>query len=96
MRSRTCLWAIAAMTICLLTLASGCDLTLGPKVKTTYTLIHPGRPMEVVEAVKAKGRLLDGTGDAVTQDIGGWVVMPPDHWELVQRKLRQLEKTSTP
>jgi len=33
--------------------------------------------------------VLDGSGAAVEQDIGGWVVMPNDHWESVKRNLEK-------
>jgi hypothetical protein len=81
--------ALGLMMSCLL--ISGCDLTLGPKVKTTYVLIQPGKPVELLESVKVKGRLLDGGVDPVTQDIGGWIAMPPEHWAAVQRALLAAE-----
>ncbi|MCY3019528.1 MAG: hypothetical protein NTW87_10940 [Planctomycetota bacterium] len=45
--------------------------------------------MQVLENTTVKGRVLDGSGDAVEQDIGGWVVMPSDHWEAVKRNLEK-------
>lgn len=51
--------------------------------------MHPGRPMQVLENTKVKGRVLDGSGDAVEQDIGGWIMQPPDHWEAVKRNLER-------
>ena len=32
-----------------------------------------------------RGRLLDGTGDVVTQDVGGWIFMPETHWLAVKK-----------
>jgi hypothetical protein len=85
MRLRLCLWFLLSLTAaCLLTLASGCDLTLGPKTKTVYTLIHPGRPIQILDKATVTGRVLDGTGDAVKQDVGGWVVMPMDHFNALK------------
>ena len=45
--------------------------------------------MQVLENTKVEGRVLDGSGDTVQQDIGGWVVMPSDHWEAVKRNLEK-------
>lgn len=86
MRSRQSIsLTVAAMLIC--SLIVGCDLTLGPKVATKYTIVHPGKPLQILEPAKVKARLLDGTGDPVTQDIGGWVCLPPEHWEAIKRAL---------
>jgi len=43
--------------------------------------------MQVLENAKVKGRAIDGSGDAVEQDMGGWIAMPSDHWESVKRNL---------
>jgi len=67
---------------------SGCSgISLGPQVKTEYVVLHAGRPMQLLENANVKGRVLDGSGDAVQQDIGGWIAMPNDHWESVKRNL---------
>jgi hypothetical protein len=79
-----CLMAAAMLTFCA---SAGCDLTLGPKVKTTYVLIQPGKPVEILESVKVKVRLLDGGVDPVVQDVGGWICLPPEHWAAVQRAI---------
>jgi len=34
-----------------------------------------------------KGQTQDGT--EVEQDVGGWIMMPPGHWEVIQRHLQQ-------
>jgi hypothetical protein len=71
--------------ICLLT--SACDLTLGPKVKTIYVVVSPGKPLLVLSpGAVVKGRVLDdSTGDAVSQDIGGWVAMPVKHYNALAK-----------
>ena len=87
MRSLRNSWLLLAVTM-LCSARSGCSgVSLGPQVKTEYIILHPGRPMQVLENVKAKSRLLDGSGDAVEQDVGGWCAMPGDHWEAVKRNL---------
>jgi len=53
-------------------------------------MVHPGKPMEVLENKTVNGRVMDGSGDAVEQDVGGWVLMPVSHWEAIKR---QLDKT---
>lgn len=68
---------------------SGCGLSLGPQTHTEYVIPHAGRPMQVLENSSLKGRVLDGTGDAVQQDVGGWVFMPLDHWESVKKALEK-------
>jgi hypothetical protein len=87
MKSPRLLLIIAVMISCWLSL--GCGLTLGPTVETRYVVIHPGRPLEVLENQTIDGRVLDGSGEAVKQDIGGWVAMPADHWEAVKRRLEK-------
>ena len=77
---------VAAMTI--FCASSGCDgITLGPRVKTEYVVIHSGRPLQILQNKKITGRVLDGSGAAVDQDIGGWVAMPMEHWEALVRSL---------
>ncbi len=41
-----------------------------------------------MENKTVKIRVIDGSGDAVKQDIGGWVVMPPSHWEVIKKQLK--------
>jgi hypothetical protein len=94
MKRRLFHWILVLTMSCLLSLVSGCDLTLGPKVKTMYVLIQAGRPVEILEKSSLKVRILS-TGnekvDPVVQDVGGWVAMPPEHWAAVERALKDLE-----
>jgi hypothetical protein len=88
MKSLKNLFRMALLTtICCASL--GCGLTLGPQIQTTYVILHPGRPMQVLENKMLKGRVLDGSGDAVEQDVGGWVMMPFSHFEAVKRNLER-------
>lgn len=89
MKSPRSLWILAVTTS--FWLSSGCNggLTLGPQVRTEYTIVHVGKPMQVLESATVTGRVLDGSGDAVKQDVGGWVFMPLDHWEVVKRSLEK-------
>lgn len=95
MRSLRTLCLCAVMTSCLL--SSGCDLTLGPKVKTQYVIVHPGKPLEILSTQTVVGRVLDGSNvEPVMQDVGGWIVMPREHWEAVERVLGQIKGLQNP
>lgn len=86
MRRRLWTFPTATLLICCLSLASGCQggLTIGPRVKTEYVVLKPGAPIEVLRNVRVPGMTLkDGLVlDAV--DIGGWVAMPPEHFEALR------------
>ena len=59
------------------------------KTKTKYVIHHAGRPMQVMENVKVKGKTLGRDHDAVEQDVGGWVMMPKGHWDTIKPKLEE-------
>ena len=65
------------------------SLSLGPQVRTEYVIMHPGRPVQVLQNKALKARTLDGSGDAVEQDLGGWIAMPSDHWAVVKKQLEK-------
>jgi hypothetical protein len=72
---------------------SGCGgLTLGPTVKTEYVIVKPGLPCQVLENQKLRVKPLNGSADSVEQDIGGWVCMPPSHWEVIKPILEESRK----
>jgi hypothetical protein len=85
----------AVMLICLA--SSGCapSLRLGPETKTEYVLVKAGRPIVILKNTTVTGRVLDGTGQEVQQDVGGWIMMPPDHWDAVQRALETVAERAT-
>ena len=72
----------------------GC--AFGPKTETHHVLIKPGVPVRILENRKLQARTLaskkvDGatiTG-VVSQDVGGWVAMPEEHWDVIERKLKE-------
>ena len=85
-------WRIAACSALLLG-AAGCGLTLGPVTETRYVVVAPGVPVEVLENKTVRCRVLtDESGDVVTQDVGGWVAMPPEHWATVKSEITRLRK----
>ena len=36
--------------------------------------------MQVLENTKVKGRVIDGTGDTIEQEVAGWYMMPESHF----------------
>jgi hypothetical protein len=67
-------------------LVAGCDVTLGPKTRQVYTIVHPGKPLQIVKNQVVTARVLDGGTDApVLQDVGGWIVMPIEHFDALKR-----------
>jgi len=75
---------VFSLLLCL----TGCGLTLGPVTETRYVLIKPGVPVVILENKVIKCRVLvDADGGVVKQDVGGWVAMPPSHWEQVKADL---------
>ncbi len=69
------------MIASVLVMLSGC--TLGPVEETRYVIVHAGQPIRILTNESATGERLDGAGVA-SFDIGGWVAMPPDHWETIK------------
>jgi len=54
-------------------------------------VIKPGLPVELLENRSLRCRILnDNEGDMVTQDVGGWIAMPPEHWDAVKREVERL------
>ena len=86
-RSRKWICLLLLIPICWTN--AGCDLTLGPKVKTRYVIVKPGKPLRVLENKVVKVRVLKGEGDPIAQDVGGWVAMPEEHWDAVKRKINE-------
>lgn len=89
MTTRSC-WAIWVFVLSLL--LAGCSgLTIGPVVEKRLLVVRAGTPIEVTDQVRVHGRPLAGSSEAdiVEMDIGGWIVMPPDHWEAVKRTLEK-------
>jgi hypothetical protein len=66
---------------------SGC-ITLGPKVETRYVLVYPGYPGKVMDNVTVT--ILPATGEStVKQNIGGWIVMPQEHFDALKRAVER-------
>ena len=74
---------------------AGCSgLTLGPTIEKKLVVVRAGTAIEVTENTTVKCRLLtpaDGKTDIFEQDIGGWVMMHPDHWETLRSEFKRLQ-----
>lgn len=74
-------------------LISGC--TIGPVIETRAIVVKSGTPIEVLEQIKVKARILTDTNgeiDVFKQDIGGWITMHPDHWISLKKEIERLRK----
>jgi hypothetical protein len=67
-----------------------CPGCLSAKRETVIVMVNPGKPGLVAQKVKARIKI--GDNDSVEQEIGGWVVMPPEHWERIKEKLKEENK----
>lgn len=72
----------------------GCNLTLGPKVENKLIIVQPGVPVEILQNEELECRVLTDkdNSNVVKQDVGGWIAMPPAHWETLKKKFKELEK----
>ena len=50
-------------------------------------MCRPGHPIEILQNVKVKGRRLKD-GNVGVVDVGGFIAMPKEHWELIEKKLQ--------
>ena len=72
----------------------GCNLTLGPIVENKIIIVEPGVPIEILENKELDCRVLtdkDGETNVVKQDVGGWVAMPPAHWDTFKKRFKELQ-----
>jgi hypothetical protein len=68
------------MLLCL----PSCGVNLGPQTKTEWIIAHPGKPGKVLENKKVTVKP-EGASQPIQQDIGGWEVMPRDHFDALMR-----------
>lgn len=78
----TCLllWLLLSMTAC----------TIGPTTEVRYVIVHAGQPMRAMANQSIDGERMDGAG-ITSQDVGGWVMMPPDHWAAIEKIVKQAQ-----
>ena len=70
--------------------AGGCGLTIGPVVENKAIIVKPGVPIEILEGKKIKCHVMtekDGEINVFKQDVGGWIAIPPEHWESLKKEL---------
>lgn len=67
--------------------SSGCN-GIGPRVETRFIIVHPGKPLEILSNTKVTGRRIDDDSVA-SQDIGGWIAMPREHFEALKRAIER-------
>ena len=77
------MFSVLATTMLWLTL--GC--TIGPVSEVHFVMCRPGHPIEILQNVKVKGRRLKD-GNVGVVDVGGFIAMPKEHWELIEKKLQ--------
>jgi len=66
---------------------SGCGLTLGPTIQREFIVVKPGQPIRILSNAKVRGQRLGDESIVDGQSIGGWIAMPPEHWEEVRKIL---------
>lgn len=74
--------------------SSGC-FTLGPRVETRFVIVHQGQPIQVLDNRTVRGRRI-GDDAVATQDIGGWMAMPRDHFDALMRAATLNTQPETP
>jgi hypothetical protein len=88
---RPAAWLMTATALHALPMAAGCQQV----IETKYVIVHPGSPMQATENQRLRGRTL--AGDAIAeQDVGGWIMMPPDHWDALRRRLQEQAEPTAP
>ena len=74
-----------AVGLCVLSACGG--LTIGPTVKREFIIVRVGRPIQIVSNASVLGRRLDD--DSIARvEIGGWIAMPQEHWEMIVVELK--------
>lgn len=80
------------MLLVLLLLLNGCGLTLGPVIERKTIIVRAGTAIECLEQIEVKAHTLKRPKEVFQQDIGGWIIMHPDHWEALKREIERLRK----
>lgn len=88
---------LCLLTLTLCFLISGCGVR--PSETKTYVVVRPGDPIQIVDLKAQKGEKVEVTGSTLkggavsSEDVTGWIAMPPEHWEIIKAAL---EKTQAP
>lgn len=63
-----------------------------PRDKETDVLVHDGQPGVVMKNMKVPVKFVAaGAKQTKDTDIGGWTVMPQDHFDALMTKLKKLD-----
>ena len=87
----------SACLILACSLLAGCSLTIGPKVENRAIIVQSGIPIECLDQVKVRAHVLREKGEGESarvfkQDVGGWIMMHPDHWKSVKAEIERLRE----
>lgn len=93
-----CRLTVLALTVGAASVIGGCNggLTLGPTVERSVVLLKAGQPVQILENRTVKARPLSGPEQVVRVDIGGWVAMPPEHFDELMALLPDKKPTLPP
>jgi hypothetical protein len=83
---------VACILLLLLTACGG--LTIGPTIERKAIIVHAGTPIVVMESVTVEAVVMADKdvedADVFEQEVGGWVMMHPDHWVSVKNEMQRL------
>ena len=84
--------------ICFL-LLPGCAVSVGPQTKFETVVLRPGTPLRVTKNATVEGKPMNVPGTekmpAHKQDVGGWVMMPPEHFTTMNETIVRLAKENS-
>lgn len=77
------------MSLACVAMLAGCagGVTLGPTIQREFILVKPGQPIRILSNATVRGQRTGDEAIVEKQAIGGWVAMPPEHWEVVKAQL---------
>jgi hypothetical protein len=74
--------------------SSGCTIVVQQGkdvIVEKYIIMHSGIPIEVLENTEVQGKALNNSSGCSTWDIGGWIAMPPEHWNDLNEVIGKLK-----
>ncbi len=80
---------LKTMTMCLCMSLALTSCGLRPKEDIKIVIQKAGMPSQILEQKSTQTRTLVG-GNVAEQDVGGWFAHPPEHWEVIQRRMELL------
>jgi hypothetical protein len=90
---RSLLYVPGLLMLFCLTSCEGIKVRVGPEETERQVYVKPGQPATVCKNVKVPiENTAAGAKKTATQDIGGWKVMPPEHFDALMNRLKELEQ----